>query len=349
MQCTVCWQQLNPGAVYCPSCQAATPAMGASFAEMERRLSQLQTKHRTGMLSESAYKAEVQRLVVIDKAGNKWWLGGGHGAWHWFNGRSWEPRDPAPVVLTGVQGLPADSPAQAYAPDGAPGGVASHTTSTSAPRRWWPFLLLGCLGLFLLAVIAGGVGGFLLMREDETIDETISEESGDIQLAEQAATLGPDNVDQLRAAMQEEIEDHRPQTLEMLGRPDAFSIMEMDVEGIKLTRESWQYFGLATQVDFVNGEAAFTTSLDPAPVEAIFPAWYDPLDFSAGMTAAEVIEAATAASPAGTVPEPVDIPAMSEEFPSGELLIGDQILIGLYDGLVVYVETVALYPEEETQ
>lgn len=343
MQCTVCRQQLNPEVLYCPRCHSATPALGIPFADVERRLAQILARQKSGSRNDAAYQAEIQDLIVRDQTGNTWWLGGQHGAWHWFNGRSWERRDPARHQAVAPQMQPAPSPT--YRQPAAPNVVESKPPQSQDRRSWFPYVLIGCIGIFILSLIIGGVVGLFILQGDE---DTTSEES-DGYLAEMAAAIGAEDVEQLSAALTEEVEDHRPQTLEMLGRPDTFSISEMDVDGHKLVQEAWLYYGLGTQVDFINGEAAYTSSLDPVPEETIFPAWYDPLAFSSDMMKAEIIEAASGASPAGTIPVAISSESLSDEFPGGEILIGDQILIGVYEGRVVYIETVALFPEEITQ
>ena len=343
MHCTVCRQQLRPDAMYCPHCHSATPALGAPYAEAERRLAQILAKQRSGSKNEAVYEAEIQQIIVRDEAGNTWWLGGQHGAWHWYNGRTWERRDP-------VQYQYANSPvaqpaAPSYTQPAKPAVIQQESSQSESKRRLSPFIIIGCVGIVTLVLIIGGIVGLILMLDDQDADEN----AGANTLTETAAFLGVDNIELLADALTEEVQDHRPQTLEMMGRPDVFSIIEMDVDGHKLVRESWVYYGLATQVDFINGEAVFTSSLDPVPEETIFPAWYDPELFSAGMTAAEIIQAASSASPAGTVPESIMAEATSEEFPGGEILIGDQILIGVFADRVVYIETVALFPEEIAQ
>lgn len=343
MHCTVCRQQLRPDAMYCPYCHAATPALGTSFAEVERRLAQILAKQRSGSRSEATYEAEIQNLIVREEAGNTWWLGGQHGAWHWFNGHTWERRDPAQYQSANHKMEQTAAPT--YAQPAAPAEIQTKSPQPEDRRRLFPYIVIGCVGIVTLVLIIGGVAGLVLMRGDQDADE----DTGESYLSETAAILGAEDVEQLAAALTEEVEDHRPQTLDIMGRPDVFSIIEMDVDGHKLIRESWVYYGLATQVDFINGEAVFTSSLDPVPDETIFPAWYDPGLFSAGMTAAEIIQAASSASPAGTIPESIMAETTNEEFPGGEILIGDQILIGVFADRVVYIETVALFPEETAQ
>jgi hypothetical protein len=158
----------------------------------------------------------------------------------------------------------------------------------------------------------------------------------------------PSDLD-LEAALTAEVVDDRPEVLEYLGRPDAFSISIVEVEGVKVRMESWRYYQFGTRVDFVDGEAVWTIEIEPMPDGTIFAAWYDPLTFEVGMTGVEASQVAAAASPAGTVPEMIDLSDGGEDLVGGVALVGDQILIGLYEDRVVYVETIALMPEEGEQ
>ena len=159
------------------------------------------------------------------------------------------------------------------------------------------------------------------------------------------AGAGAADPTDLQAALDAERVDDRPEVLARLGRPDAFDISLVEVEGGQVRLESWRYYQYGTRVDFVDGEAVLTAEIEPLPDGTIFAAWYDPLAFSAGMTAAEASEVAGAASPAGTIPTVMDLAEGGEELAGGTALVGDQILIGLYQDQVVYVETVALMPE----
>lgn len=64
------------------------------------------------------------------------------------------------------------------------------------------------------------------------------------------------------------------------------------------------------------------------------------------MTGAQAIQVAAGASPAGVAPEVIELRQGGEDQGGGAALVGDQILIGLHEDRVVYVETVALMPEE---
>jgi hypothetical protein len=153
------------------------------------------------------------------------------------------------------------------------------------------------------------------------------------------------DVDDLQAALAAEAVDDRPEILATLGRPDAFDISIVVVEGVQVRMESWRYYQYGTRVDFVDGEAVWTAAIEPMPDGTLFAAWYDPLAFETGMTGAEIAQLVAAASPAGTEPTAIDLAEGGEDLAGGTALVGDQILIGLYEDEVVYVETVALMPE----
>ena len=146
-------------------------------------------------------------------------------------------------------------------------------------------------------------------------------------------------------ALTGEVTDHRPEVYAALGRPDAFDIAIVEVAGVPVRQESWRYYQYGTQVDFVDGSALWVTEIDPLPEGTIFPAWYDPLAFYDGITGTVAVQVAAGASPASTIPQRIDLSAGGEDLAGGSALVGDQIVIGLFEDQVVYVETIALVPE----
>lgn len=179
-------------------------------------------------------------------------------------------------------------------------------------------------------------------------DETALNDMEDIPLPD-GSPLTEEQAARLREALLTETEDQRPDLLRLLDRPDAFCMIELLVEGVPVRRESWFYFRYLTQIDLVDGQVSLTIDLIEPPLETIFPAWYDPQAFPAGMSGEEAIAAATTASPAETIPEAMDIGGLGEELAAGEILVGDQIILGIFEGRLVYVETVPLFPEEAAQ
>ena len=149
----------------------------------------------------------------------------------------------------------------------------------------------------------------------------------------------------LEEALAEPVVDDRPFVLGYLGRPDAFDISIVEVEGGRVRLESWRYFDFGTRIDFVDGKAVWTFDLEPVPEGTLFAAWYDPLAFENGLGAAEASQLVASASPAGAEPEAIDLAQGGEDLEEGTLLVGDQILLGFEGDQLVFVETVALFPE----
>jgi hypothetical protein len=148
----------------------------------------------------------------------------------------------------------------------------------------------------------------------------------------------------LQEALTAEVEDDRPGVMAYLGKPDAFDIAIVEVEGVSVRMESWRYYQFGLQVDFVDGEAVWMIEIEPLPEGTFFARWYDPLDFMSGMTGAEAAQLVATSSPAGEKPQRIDLAEGGEDLAGGSTLVGDQIVIGLHNDLLVYVETIALMP-----
>ena len=158
-------------------------------------------------------------------------------------------------------------------------------------------------------------------------------------------TSQSNEIEELQAALSGEVVDNRQDVYSLLGRPDAFDIAVVEVEGTPVRTESWRYYQYGAQVDFVDGSAIWVSELEPVPEDTIFAAWYNPLDFVDGITGTQAIEVATAASPARVMPQQIALSDGDDEMAGGYALIGDQIVIGLYEDQVVYIETIAFMPE----
>lgn len=152
------------------------------------------------------------------------------------------------------------------------------------------------------------------------------------------------DLEDLQAALSAEKVDDRPEIIAYLGKPDAFDIAFIKVEGGFIRMESWRYYHFGLQVDFVDGEAVWVIELDPMLEGTFFAAWYDPMDFVLGMTGTEVARLVAESSPAGEEPQWIDLAEGGEDLIGGVALIGDQIVIGLDQDQLVYVETIALLP-----
>lgn len=134
-------------------------------------------------------------------------------------------------------------------------------------------------------------------------------------------------------------EDRRPTVLEEMGAPDTFTIQFQELEGETVRFESWSYFDFQSRFDFVDGELLWTADLEPLPDGSLFPHYYHPADFQAGMTADEVRELLGGR-------ELLEIDLAEGDIPGGLGMVGDQILLGFDQGGLVYVETLALSPDE---
>jgi pSer/pThr/pTyr-binding forkhead associated (FHA) protein len=243
-----------------------------------------------------------------------------------FTVRIKEAEDVLPTVM--IAGSTPSLPLEA--------GEASGSGQKPKPKPRFGLLAIGC-GVLLAAAVCAGIGLVLLG-------------TGPLQdlLAKLDLFSGSSGLSySLEEVLQEETGDDRPGVISYLGVPDAFTISSIMLEGIPVRVETWRYYGFGTRVDFVDGEATWTMDIEPAPEDSIMPAWYDPLAFQLGMTAGEAASLVAEASPAGQSPELIELDGGGEDLTGGIMLVGDQILIGLDGSGVVYVETIALLPDEE--
>ena len=150
----------------------------------------------------------------------------------------------------------------------------------------------------------------------------------------------------LQEALAQEISDDRLELIARLGWPDSFTISILNVDGTEVRCETWRYNQFGTRVDFVDGEIAWTMEIEKAPAGTIFPAWYYPLDFESGMSATDAARMAEISAPSGQKPVSIDLSSAGQDLQGGVVIAGDQILLGIQADHLVYVETLALYPEE---
>lgn len=80
-----------------------------------------------------------------------------------------------------------------------------------------------------------------------------------------SAPATPSGQEDLEAALAAEVVDDRPEVLAYLGRPDAFTISIVELEGATVRMESWRYYQFGTRVDFCDGEAVWTQRSTPCP------------------------------------------------------------------------------------
>jgi hypothetical protein len=133
--------------------------------------------------------------------------------------------------------------------------------------------------------------------------------------------------------------DERTDTLELLGAPDAFTLQWQELQGQIVRWEEWSYFDFESRFDFVDGVLLWTLDIEPAPSGSLYAHRFNPLEFEAGMTMAEVQSMLPDIQVTVITLEEVDIPF-------GVLFAGDQILLGFDEEGLVYVQTFILEPEE---
>lgn len=259
------------------------------------------------------------------------------------------PQDAIPTQLAAEVGLPApfapgvaatpavQPPAPSPPPPPAPSppvhAVASSSGAPPRPSRRRR-LIIGC-AIAAVVAMCSCLAAFLVIRwlDGRGIAASAGEQVWD-------AAPAPYTQEDLALALSADLPDERPEILATLGRPDEFEIAVVQVEGGEIRRETWRYFGLGTRVDFVDGAIVWAVELEPPERRIVFPAWYDPTAFTTGMSLAEASALVQRASPAGAVPEPIDLSSGGEDLTGGVLLVGDQITLGFQDGRLVYVETI---------
>lgn len=203
--------------------------------------------------------------------------------------------------------------------------------------------------IFLLAIypLVIGIACMSSLSSSSTTDQEPVTQEDLTDLEEPLETLGDEAIDpeNLQEALTGEVVDNRLEVYAYLGRPDAFDIAIVEVEGSLVRMESWRYYQYGVQVDFADGSALWVVEIEPMPEGTIFAAWYDPVDFLDVVTGSEAIEVATITSPTQMVPTVIDFSEGGDPFAGGTALVGDQIVIGLVEDQVVYVETIAFVPE----
>jgi hypothetical protein len=89
----------------------------------------------------------------------------------------------------------------------------------------------------------------------------------------------------------------------------------------------------------------WTFDLEPVPDETLFAAWYNPLEFENGLGVEEASQLVADSSPADAEPQELSLTEGGDGLEDGVMLVGDQIILGFEGNQLVYVETVALFPE----
>lgn len=157
------------------------------------------------------------------------------------------------------------------------------------------------------------VGEVQPFREEQPLTEEMS--------LEEALAIPPD--------------DRRGTVLTEMGAPDTFQLKFEELEGSIVRWEEWSYFDFESRFDFIDGELIWTVQLEPMPDGSIYAHFYDPYDFQAYMSEAEVRVLMGDQ-------ELTEIDLTEGDIEGGLGLAGDQILLGFDHDRLVYVETFAL-------
>jgi hypothetical protein len=133
-------------------------------------------------------------------------------------------------------------------------------------------------------------------------------------------------------------EDNRPEIMRQMGSPDAFTLTFEQLNGQTVRQEEWSYFDDKTRFDFVDGSLLWTVAIQPMPDATIFASTYDPQDFKPDMTLKNV--------QALLFPQALVIEdTAANGIPGGQMVAGDQILLGFDHDQLVYVQTFPSMPE----
>jgi hypothetical protein len=207
----------------------------------------------------------------------------------------------------------------------------SHT-SYSIPdllNSWLkPIILLIFLALVIQACGSPAVPGG--SKPGTALPEGASSGSSSIDELDQAMTL-----DQALNTM---LEDNRTQILEQMGPPDVFRITFEGLNGKQVRQEEWSYFDDQTRFDFINGTLVSTIEINSVPDMSVNASTYNPLNFSDGMTVEEVQTLLDDQ-------QVTQVDLADYGVPAGQVLAGNQILLGFDEGKLVYVRTFELVPE----
>jgi pSer/pThr/pTyr-binding forkhead associated (FHA) protein len=155
--------------------------------------------------------------------------------------------------------------------------------------------------------------------------------------ATSAATTGASEMT-LAEALAVEPLDARPETLRLMGPPDTFRLTFQELDGVTVRLEEWSYYDYASRFDFVDGELLWTIDIEPLPDGSLYAHFYDPIDFVADESSAEVRRRLEGVSLTEERLEELGIAG-------GAVLAGPQIVLGFEADRLVYVETFALSPE----
>ncbi len=134
MNCSKCGQPLAPDEQFCGNCGATRSQIDARFSKVEDDFMRLKGQLESGRITRDQFDSALKALMLQDRQGRYWSIGGDTGKWYVHDGQSWIESPP-----------PLEQPAT-NAPKSAP-----------APRRTAWACLAGGLALALLAIVVVAV------------------------------------------------------------------------------------------------------------------------------------------------------------------------------------------------
>lgn len=188
-------------------------------------------------------------------------------------------------------------------------------------RRWPVWLVLAAATA--LAVTAIGTAGLVLAARGALSHwARLVSEAAPQAPARSPYPLGEDHALAIR--------DH--------GVPQAFTLLFYEEAGAPVRAETWTYYSEGLEIDFVDGELQRERAIQAVTGE-IVPVPYRPDQFAALMTLAEVLASAQ-------IDYYFVVPLEEELVAGGEIYYADEIMFGMKDGRVRYVQVLALGAEE---
>jgi hypothetical protein len=210
----------------------------------------------------------------------------------------------------------------------------SRHRSLTGPARW--------LFLLALAALACSAPQYFGSDADEPDDLSSSDSPGETLIPSDpeavVALMAEETGLTLEEALNTPAEDNRDRLLELMGPPDTFRLTFQELEGMDVRWEEWAYYDLGARFDFVDGQLLWTVDLEPAPELAIYAHFYDPREFTAGMSPAE--------AKALLVDQELSEMDLAEgDIPGGLMMGADQLMLGFDQERLVYAESYFLAPE----
>jgi hypothetical protein len=173
-------------------------------------------------------------------------------------------------------------------------------------RPWrWAVALVVLVGVVLVAIDLTLAGDVLLVTVDRPGEE----------------------------APRASLSDEQQSLLDELGNPDGFTIFFVDDGSESVRMETWSYYQAGREVSFVDGELSADESPEPAVVTRPTP--FTPDLFTPFADLQQIVTAT------GVV-EYLEYHVEDELLAGGTVHVAEQLMLGLKDGRLLYVEAVPL-------